>query len=196
MPSALITGSNRGLGFEFARQYLASCIGLEAAAAALSFGLLPPISPALRTRHLLAFALTDLRHLAISSSPPPLEDWEKRMYVRLAAMPDTAKPVQRAQLMARTRGRSGNHATSSNPCGAKVEERQLGAALAALLRRDSEIAVRQLATLDRRLASLRMRIRKRISRCERAPDCSFCRKSLPNMLITLMRDCPHEVHRD
>ena len=38
----------------------------------LSFRLLPPLSPALRTRRLLAFALRDLHHLAVDSLPPKL----------------------------------------------------------------------------------------------------------------------------
>ena len=68
-------------------------------AAAMSFRLLPPPSPALRTRRLLALTLRDLRRLA-ASPERSWGDWEGRMYGRLAAMPNTAEPLQRAQLVA------------------------------------------------------------------------------------------------
>jgi uncharacterized membrane protein YccC len=65
--------------------------------AALSFRLLPPLSPAFRTFRLLALTLRDLRRLATGRAPV---DWEGRIYARLWAMPDAATPVQRAQLLA------------------------------------------------------------------------------------------------
>src|SRR5215468_9325879 len=61
--------------------------------AALSFLLLPSIPPTLRVRRLLALTLRDLRRLAI-------EDWERRIHGRLAALPDQAEPLQQVQLMA------------------------------------------------------------------------------------------------
>jgi uncharacterized membrane protein YccC len=142
------------MSYDTAQFYnVALAIFFGCAAAALSFELLPPLSPALRTRRLLAFALTDLRHLAISSSPPPLDDWEKRMYDRLAALPDTAEPVQRAQLLAALAvGRE--IAQLRLICALLGLSSQLDAALAALMKGRSEIAVTQVARLDRRLASL------------------------------------------
>jgi uncharacterized membrane protein YccC len=68
--------------------------------AALSFRLLPPMSPAWRTRRLLVLALRDLRRVAMAPIPPRSEDWESRMYGRFAAMPDQAEPLQRARLLA------------------------------------------------------------------------------------------------
>jgi uncharacterized membrane protein YccC len=68
--------------------------------AALSFRLLPPLSPAFRTRRLLAITLRDLRRLATGRVPWTADDWEGRMYGRLAALPDAAEPLQRPQLMA------------------------------------------------------------------------------------------------
>ena len=70
------------------------------AAAALSFGLLPPLSPAFRARRLLVLTLRDLRRLASDAFSPSTEEWEGRMYSRLAALPDSAEPLQRAQLLA------------------------------------------------------------------------------------------------
>ena len=65
-----------------------------------SFRLLPPLSPAFRTRRLLALTLRDLRRLATGPIPQTPNDWEGRMYGRFAALPDQAQPLQRSQLMA------------------------------------------------------------------------------------------------
>jgi uncharacterized membrane protein YccC len=69
-------------------------------AGALSFRLLPPLSPAFRTRRLLALALRDLRHLATDLIPDRPDDWEARMYGRFALLPDQAQPLQRSVLLA------------------------------------------------------------------------------------------------
>jgi len=68
-------------------------------AAALSFRLMPPLSPAIRTRRLLGLTLRDLRHLATGPIPCAPGDWEGRIYGRLAALPDAAEPLQRSQLL-------------------------------------------------------------------------------------------------
>jgi uncharacterized membrane protein YccC len=67
-----------------------------AGSGALSYRLLPPLSPPFRTRRLLALTLRDLRHLAMGRK---LQDWEGLAYGRLSAMPDQATPLQRAQLL-------------------------------------------------------------------------------------------------
>jgi uncharacterized membrane protein YccC len=68
--------------------------------APLAFLLLPPLSPALRVRRLLAVTSRDLRRLAIAPVLPTLDHWESRLYSRLIALPDQATPLQRAQLLA------------------------------------------------------------------------------------------------
>jgi uncharacterized membrane protein YccC len=68
--------------------------------APLAFLLLPPLSPALRVRRLLALTSRDLRHLAIAPLLPTPDYWESRLYSRLTALPDQATPLQRAQLLA------------------------------------------------------------------------------------------------
>jgi uncharacterized membrane protein YccC len=68
--------------------------------APLAFILIPPLSPQQRMRRLLTRTLRDLRRLAIDRLPARLEDWESRMYSRLAAVPDQADPLQRARLLA------------------------------------------------------------------------------------------------
>ena len=66
-------------------------------AAALSFRLLPPLSPAFRTRRLLSLTLRDLRRLAKGRTQ---SDWEGHVIARLSVMPNEATPLQRAQLLA------------------------------------------------------------------------------------------------
>ena len=68
-----------------------------AGAAALSFRLLPPLSPAFRSARLLALTWRDLRRLAAGRT---IGDWEGHVRARLAVMPDEATPLQRAQLLA------------------------------------------------------------------------------------------------
>ena len=68
--------------------------------APLAFLLLPPLSPAIRVRRLLALTSRDLRRLAIARVLPTLDYWESRLYGRLIALPDQATPLQRAQLLA------------------------------------------------------------------------------------------------
>src|SRR5215469_6496878 len=82
---------------QFSNGTIAIVVGIGVAL--VSFRLIPPLSPAFRTRRLLALTLRDLRHLAIATLRPR-EDWAGRMYGRLAAMPDGAEPVQRSQLVA------------------------------------------------------------------------------------------------
>ncbi|SDR59142.1 Uncharacterized membrane protein YccC [Rhizobiales bacterium GAS113] len=69
-------------------------------AAALAFRLLPPLSPAFRTRRLLALTLRDLRRLAMSPTPRTANDWERRIYGRISALPEQAEPLPRAQILA------------------------------------------------------------------------------------------------
>ena len=68
------------------------CVG------ALSMRLLPPLSPAFRSRRLLAMSLRDLCRLG----EDPLgrgQVWEGRLYARIAALPEQAEPVERAVLI-------------------------------------------------------------------------------------------------
>ena len=68
-----------------------------AGTAALSFRLLPPLSPAFRSARLLALTMRDLRRIAAGRTA---NDWEGHIRARLGAMPDEATPLQRAQLLA------------------------------------------------------------------------------------------------
>jgi uncharacterized membrane protein YccC len=75
----------------------ASAIVAGTSVAAMSFRLLPPLSPAFRTRRLLRLSLRDLRRLARGRMP---SDWEGHIQGRLAVMPNQATPLQRAELLA------------------------------------------------------------------------------------------------
>jgi uncharacterized membrane protein YccC len=66
---------------------------------ALSFRLLPPLSPGFRVRRLLELTLRDLRRLATTDVGQLPADWGGRIYSRLVALPEQATPLQRAQLV-------------------------------------------------------------------------------------------------
>ncbi len=120
--------------------------------AAVSFRLIPPLSPAFRTRRLLALTLRDMRRLATGPIPRTPDNWEGRMYGRFAALPDQAQPLQRSQLMA------------AFSVGSKIIQLRhiaqrlgldaaLDGALEALALGASAIAVERLALVDQVLAS-------------------------------------------
>jgi uncharacterized membrane protein YccC len=120
--------------------------------AVLSFRLLPPLSPAYRTRRLLALTLRDLRRLATGPIPRTPDDWEGRMYGRFAALPDQAQPLQRSQLMATFS--VGSEIIQLRHIASRLElESALDSALDALAQGESAIAVERLASVDQMLAS-------------------------------------------
>jgi uncharacterized membrane protein YccC len=119
--------------------------------APLAFSLVPPLSPALRTRRLLSLTLRDLRRHAIALPPARLENWEGLMYGRLAALPDQAEPLQRAQMLAALS--VGSEIIQLRHLAARVGAGvELDAALAAFTQGNSAIAVARLRQLDRQLA--------------------------------------------
>jgi uncharacterized membrane protein YccC len=83
---------------QFYNAALATVAGVGAAA--LSFRLLPPLSPAFRARRLLALMHRDLRRLATGSIPRSPDAWEERVFSRLSVLPDAAEPLQRSLLVA------------------------------------------------------------------------------------------------
>jgi uncharacterized membrane protein YccC len=132
--------------------------------AALSFRLLPPLSPAFRTRRLLARTLRDLRRLAMGRSQtdwhgpdwhgpdwhgPDWEgpDWQGHVQDRLTAMPDEATPLQRAQLVAALS--AGSEIIQLRRIARHLGlGPQLDAALTALAEGHSVRAIAQLTRLD------------------------------------------------
>jgi uncharacterized membrane protein YccC len=122
-------------------------------AGALAFRLIPPLSPALRTERLLALTLRDLRRLATGPIRRLPGDWPGRMYTRLAAVPDAAQPLQRAQLVAGLT--VGTEIIRLRRAASRLGPgSELDSALAAFARGDSAAAVAWLTALDRRLASV------------------------------------------
>src|SRR6202790_2093924 len=121
--------------------------------AALVFRLLPPLSPALRSRRLLALTLRDLRRLTRGPIPRTAIEWQRRVYSRLSVLREQAEPLQRAQLMAAlsvgtviVRLRRITHRFD--------QDAELDAALNAVAKGDSSAAAERLARLDQRLAAL------------------------------------------
>jgi uncharacterized membrane protein YccC len=122
-----------------------------AGAGALSYRLLPPLSPAYRTRRLLALTLRDFRRLATGPLPGTPQDWEQRMYARFALLPDQAQPLQRSWL------------TAALSAGTKIIRLRhlhqfelspkLGAALEAIAGADCARAIEILAEIDAALTA-------------------------------------------
>jgi len=119
--------------------------------AALSFRLIPPLSPAFRTRRLLALTLRDLRRLAAGQIPSTPEDWEGRVYGRLSVLPDEALPLQRSQLVAALSVGTEISKLRRNARPLDLGS-ELGDALEAVARGDSVTATSRLTHLDAELA--------------------------------------------
>jgi uncharacterized membrane protein YccC len=122
------------------------------AAGAFAFRLLPSLSPALRIRRLLMLSVRDLRRLASGRIPRNARIWEARIHGRLAALPEQAEPLQRAQLLAALtvgteiiRLRRAAHRFG--------HDAELNAVLEAFARGDGPVAVERLGQLDRMLAA-------------------------------------------
>ena len=120
-------------------------------AGAFSFLLIPPLSPAFRTRRLLTLTLRDLRRLATGPIPRTPDDWEGRMFGRFAALPDQAQPLQRSQLTATFS--VGSEIIQLRHIASRLNlETALDSALEALAQGKSAIAVERLALVDQVLA--------------------------------------------
>lgn len=131
----------------FYNQTVAIVVGIGAGA--LSFRLLPPLSPAFRMRRLLALTLRDLRRLARGRR---FDDWLDRINGRLIVMPEEATPLQRAQLLAAmymgTEIMQLRLVASRLGIGAELEP-----VLAAIAEGRSAIATARLARLDEAIAA-------------------------------------------
>jgi uncharacterized membrane protein YccC len=139
-----------------AQRYYDSALAIVAGigAAALAMRLLPPLSPATRSRRLLDLALRDLRRLAREQWTPTREDWERRIYSRLLALPEQADPLQRAQLAAALS--VGTHIIRLRGVADRFgQSATLDAALNALAQGRSAMAARRLGELDSSFAARR-----------------------------------------
>ncbi|HYZ62845.1 MAG TPA: FUSC family protein [Acetobacteraceae bacterium] len=135
-------------------QFYNSAVAIVAGcgAGALWFRLLPPLSPAFRTRRLLRLTLHDLRLLAHAPSRRTEDEWEEDVYARLAALPDQAEPWRRAQLLAALGVGTAlirlHRVVARLGLGPELEPM-----LQALVRGDSAAAVASLARIDRLLTA-------------------------------------------
>ncbi|HEY0800210.1 MAG TPA: FUSC family protein [Steroidobacteraceae bacterium] len=121
--------------------------------AALSFLLVPPLSPAFRTRRLLALTLWDLRRLAGRPIPQSSDDWARRVYARLSTLPDAALPLERAQLIAALS--AGTEVIQLHRIVRRLDLASgLEPALKALAQGHSTLASEELARLDQTLARM------------------------------------------
>ena len=149
-----VLAPNNLMNYDTAQFYnLALAILVGSGSAALSFRLLPPLSPAWRTHRLLALTLRDLRRLAIGPVAWAPDDWDGRVYGRLGVMPDEAEPRQRAQLL--TALSVGSEILKlRRTVGPRALSLELDAALIALAQGNSAMARRWLSRLDQHLVAL------------------------------------------
>jgi uncharacterized membrane protein YccC len=116
--------------------------------ALLSFRLLPPLSPAYRSRRLLALTLRDFRRLAAGRT---YRDWFGHIGGRVVTMPDAATPLQRAQLLAALS--VGEEIIQLRDIARRFGlDADLEPALAAVAQGDTATTTAQLARLDAALA--------------------------------------------
>jgi uncharacterized membrane protein YccC len=121
--------------------------------AAMAFRLVPPLSPALRARRLLALTLRDLRRLTRGPVPRTADDWQDRIYSRLSALPEQTEPLQRAQLVAALS--VGTSIIRLRHIVRRFDlQVELASALAAVAAGDSVVASERLGQLDKSLAAL------------------------------------------
>ena len=66
----------------------------------LGMTVLPQLSPAHRTARLRKLTLRDLKRLATRRRPKTKENWDALIYARISALPDSAPPVARAEMVA------------------------------------------------------------------------------------------------
>jgi uncharacterized membrane protein YccC len=120
--------------------------------AALAFRLLPPLSPAFRTRRLMELSLRDFRRLATGEIASSIGDWQSRIYGRFSVLPDEARPLQRSELLAALSG--GTEIIKLRSIASRLDLMpELDAALEAVARGNGAAAIARLADLDRVAAS-------------------------------------------
>ena len=148
----LVTPENQ-ISYDTQQFYnLALAIVSGAGAATLAFRLLPPLSPGQQARRLLALTLRDLRRLMTGHILRPVINWKSRICSRLAALPEETE-LQRAQLLAALS--VGTEIIRLRRIARRFDLKvELDAALDALARGDSSVAIERLTQLNQQLAAL------------------------------------------
>ena len=137
-------------------QFYNSALALFAgsAIATLAFRLVPPLPPAVRTVRLLTLTRYDLRRLAREPTVFGSKRWEQHIYARIAALPDDAAPLQRAQIVAALA--AGTQMTRLHRIAKRLTlEQQLRPVLNAIAQGRSACAAEELAKFDLTLAGSR-----------------------------------------
>jgi uncharacterized membrane protein YccC len=137
-------------------QFYNSALALFAGSviAALALLVLPPLSPAARTARLLALTLRDLRRLSYSPTSYQPGDWERHVYARISVLPDSAVPLERAQIVAALA--AGTEMTRLQRIAHRFKlAAQLEPAFRSLARGRSAVATAELARFDQALAGTR-----------------------------------------
>jgi uncharacterized membrane protein YccC len=136
-------------------QFYNTAVGLTAGVAAgvMALRLIPPLSPAFRTRRLLALTLRDLRRLAARPSLRSTTQWEIHGIGRLSQLPEQADPLQRSQLLAALT--VGTEIIRLSHVAERFSvTSDLDAALAAVARGDCGSVTEHFAAFDRALAAV------------------------------------------
>ncbi len=132
--------------------------GAIAILAGIAFGvvamlIIPPLSPAIRTRRLLSLMLRDFRRLVKRASPGRSDNWESKGVARLLAMPDKAEAQERAELAAIVA--VGKEIVRLRHIAPRfVPTAMVDAVLAPLAEGRSSEAIERLRDIDRRVAAL------------------------------------------
>jgi uncharacterized membrane protein YccC len=121
--------------------------------AVLAFRLVPPQSPEVKSRRLLALTLRDLRLLAGNLAPDQYKRWKHLIYIRLFDLPDAAKPVQRSQMVAALVAGT-EMARLHRMVGRRSLSAPLKGAFDAVARGESALARAELAHVDQSLVAL------------------------------------------
>jgi uncharacterized membrane protein YccC len=163
-----------------------------AGAATLAFRLLPPLSPALRARRLLALTLRDLRRLPTAPILPTRGRWQSNVYSRLSVLPEQAEPLQRAQLLAAL-GRNRDHSTSPH-CASIHLGVDIEAALEGVAREQSAPAAKRLARSTLPSTCLRASGQERQSNFVRKAASVQSLRPWPDMLPISIQRHSGEIH--
>ncbi len=123
------------------------------AAGAVAMRIIPPVSPEIRTQRLLSLTLMDFRRLVRRASPGRAEDWERKGFARLLAMPDKAGAQERAELAGMVA--VGKEIVRLRHIAPRfVSTEMVDAALVALAEGRSSDAIARLGDIDRQVAAL------------------------------------------
>jgi uncharacterized membrane protein YccC len=148
----LLTPTNR-MQYDAAQFYnLAILFVAGAGIAALAFVLWPNPAPAFITRRILARTLRDLRRMAHAGAYQCAEEWERLVHRRLSALPDAARPLDRACMVAALT--AGVELIELKHRIAQVGIGTCASIQAAMAARQSTLACQELIRLDERLARL------------------------------------------